>query len=604
MNLDDLQKQWAAYDRKLDASLKLNQRAVREAAFAKVRRSLFWHKAFIAVEILFGVWFLGMLGSFAVDHWGTWKFVAPAVALYAWTLASIVFVTHELVALLRVDYGQPILAIQRELETRRLARIRFTKWILLTGIAIWVLWLVVGLKGLFGFDAYAGGGTVFVLANLLFGAALIAVYVVVSRMNAERIARSTLLRKISDSFAGDALPAAMAHLDELARFEDTVDIAAAQTATPASSPTTAPHQAASRSSGGFSMLKYSAVVVGAIAVLLLALGVGLPLSPEPEFDTKLPAIAGMRLPPDQGHCAEADAANGSGAAAIVKKCLAMRDGTLLGATRYASSAPGAPLIVMTHGFVVDSRALDPAARALRAKTGAEVWTLDLRGHGRSGGRVGDIDYLGQYEDDIADAIGRIRAVKPDGKLILAGHAIGGGMAMRYAQLPAAPGGAPRVDGYLLYAPHLGHGSPTNQANALEPAKGKTEPTIKLHTRRLIGLLMLNAVGIHAFDHLPTLFFNLPPGAGVDRYSFRATRSIGPEDYRAALTADAKPMLVIVGSRDPFSLPAAFPDVVALHRNGTSLIVDGAGSMDVMTRAESLDAVKQWLDGAAFAGGAQ
>jgi alpha-beta hydrolase superfamily lysophospholipase len=573
MNFDDLQKQWIEYDTKLDAVLKLNQRAVREAGFARVRKSLFWHKVFIVAEILVGAWFVMMLGSFTANHWGEWKYVVPSVLLHAWVVASIGFVTYELIALNNIDYGQAIVSIQKQLETRRISRIRFAKWLLLSGTVLWVLWLVVGLKGIFGLDAYAGGGTRFVAINLIVGGLAAVAFIVVSRLNKDRIHRSAALRKISDSLAGDSLIAASAHLDELSRYESGTETEAVPAA-----PAHAQPAGTSRIPLPLRMMKVVAIVALTVAAILLVAGLALTHAPDPEFKQRPAAPAQPSVRPDGGNCYESGAA----------RCLAMRDGLKLGAVRYEGANDAT--IVLTHGLLTDGRSLESTARALRETTGAEVWTLDLRGHGRSGGRPGDVDYIGQYEHDLADAVSQIRKLRPDGKLVLGGHAVGGGMAVRYAQLRDAP----RIDGYLLYTPHLGHTSPTNQGSALETGKAGGEPFLKVHGQRILGLLMLNALGIHAYDDLPALFFNRPAGSWIDRYSFRALRNIGPEDYRAALGADDKPMLVLVGSKDTISVPGAFAEAIALHKNGKSIMIEGAGFDDIALDARSLAAVKTWM----------
>lgn len=62
-------------------------------------------------------------------------------------------------------------------------------------------------------------------------------------------------------------------------------------------------------------------------------------------------------------------------------------------------------------------------------TQAEVFAIDLRGHGKSDGKDGDVDYINQYADDLADIVSAIRKQKPKGKIIIAGHSMGGGVAL-------------------------------------------------------------------------------------------------------------------------------------------------------------------------------
>ena len=68
--------------------------------------------------------------------------------------------------------------------------------------------------------------------------------------------------------------------------------------------------------------------------------------------------------------------------------------------------------------------------ASRLSDQAYVVVPDLRGHGASPERRGDVDYIGQMEDDIAALIETERL--PGQAVILAGHSSGGGLVTRFA----------------------------------------------------------------------------------------------------------------------------------------------------------------------------
>ena len=124
--------------------------------------------------------------------------------------------------------------------------------------------------------------------------------------------------------------------------------------------------------------------------------------------------------------------------------------------------------------------------------------------------------------------------------------MGGGIAVRYATRPERP----PVDGYLLFAPHLGSKSPTTRTRPPEPAEGgDAEPRMKVHIKRTIGLVMLNMFGGARAEWLGNPV--LQPGGGfpIRAYSFRAMSGMAPEDYRAALGTDRLPLLAIIGEND-------------------------------------------------------
>jgi alpha-beta hydrolase superfamily lysophospholipase len=262
----------------------------------------------------------------------------------------------------------------------------------------------------------------------------------------------------------------------------------------------------------------------------------------------------------------------------------LRDGAELFARRYAADSDST--IVLLHGITGDSHAFNTSAGMLRETVDAEVITPDSRGHGRSEGRRGDLGPLGQYEDDIADVLAQIRARKPDGRLILAGHSVGGGIALRYAGLD----GAPPVDAYLLFAPHLGFDSPTTYPP--KPAASEGGPSVKVHGWRMIGLVMLNLVGIDRFNDLYVIDFGSPPGS-TPRYTHRAFSSVAPTDYRAALESVDRPLLVLVGTNDESFYAEHYEAVVSEYSQGKVLVFEGLNHNAITHDPQVLEAVRTW-----------
>ena len=83
---------------------------------------------------------------------------------------------------------------------------------------------------------------------------------------------------------------------------------------------------------------------------------------------------------------------------------AARDGTPLAYRTYPGGAERIAVIV--HGSSAHSASLHPLAKAAQT-AGYTVFTLDMRGHGASGPH-GDIAYIGQLDDDIADLMALLR----------------------------------------------------------------------------------------------------------------------------------------------------------------------------------------------------
>ncbi len=126
-----------------------------------------------------------------------------------------------------------------------------------------------------------------------------------------------------------------------------------------------------------------------------------------------------------------------------------------------------------------------ALSAALAARGVETYAVDIRGHGGSGTR-GDIAYVGQLEDDLADFVAVVRKSAPTAPLTLIGHSAGGGFALRVAASPIQNLFARTV----LLAPYLGYNAPTNRPNSGGWANADIPRFIGLAALRKIGIDLL------------------------------------------------------------------------------------------------------------------
>ncbi len=217
-----------------------------------------------------------------------------------------------------------------------------------------------------------------------------------------------------------------------------------------------------------------------------------------------------------------------------------RDGARLAYRFYDSTSE--KLLIFVHGSSYHSAGYHGLASELSRAGAAKVYLPNLRGHHMSGRRRGDVDYIGQLEDDIADLIAVAREQGQAGKVIIGGHSSGGGFAIRFA------GGkhGRLASGYLLLAPAI----PT----APSMKGGDAGGWAYLNQSRLIGLLVLNAIGIERFNGLAIIAFNKPErfwdGTETLSYSYRLNTSYHPRfDYGSDIRAMGDDVLVLVGEDD-------------------------------------------------------
>ena len=124
------------------------------------------------------------------------------------------------------------------------------------------------------------------------------------------------------------------------------------------------------------------------------------------------------------------------------------------------------------------------AKALR-DAGVSTYALDIRGHGGSG-RRGDIDYIGQIDDDLDDFVTSLGPARPDQVRTLVGFSAGAGFTIRFA------GGryGELFDRYVFLSPIL-PGAPTLRPNA--------GSWTNISIPRVVTIAALDSLGIHAFD---------------------------------------------------------------------------------------------------------
>lgn len=246
-------------------------------------------------------------------------------------------------------------------------------------------------------------------------------------------------------------------------------------------------------------------------------------------------------------------------------------------------------IILIHGVGTDAAYYNSTAGLLRSATGAEVYAIDLRGHGKSEGRSGDVDYIDQYADDVEDIVNAIRKRKPGGKVIIAGHSMGGGVSLQYARHTKTA----RADGYILLAPLIGQNSPAIRQNQA-PASDSIEPFMLIDFAKIIGLKMLNELNDHSHDSLPVLFLNLPENSGTRTYTYRANMSSSPEDYTTGLKALNQPTLVLIGTADEVFDAAALKKAVLENSAAKFQLIENATHNSLRYNPLAIECIKKWF----------
>jgi alpha-beta hydrolase superfamily lysophospholipase len=248
-----------------------------------------------------------------------------------------------------------------------------------------------------------------------------------------------------------------------------------------------------------------------------------------------------------------------------------RDGTDLAYRHYpAQTAAVERIAIVVHGSSGSSRSAIHALSIALAARGVESYAVDIRGHGASGTR-GDIRYLGQLEDDLADLVGEIRKAHPSAPLTLIGHSSGGGFALRVA------GSAIQnlFSRTVLLAPYLGYDAPSSRPDA----GGWASPDIP----RFIALSVLRKIGMPWAESLPTIAFAVPPNSAKvlnADYSYRLMLNFAASrDFRWDLAAASRPIAIFAGGADELMFSDKYREAVG--DRATIQIIAGINHMGIV-----------------------
>ena len=216
-----------------------------------------------------------------------------------------------------------------------------------------------------------------------------------------------------------------------------------------------------------------------------------------------------------------------------------------------------------------------------ATRGVETFVPDIRGHGTSGTR-GDIGYVGELEDDLADFVAVIRNSVPTAPLTLIGHSAGGGFALRVAASPIQNLFARTV----LLAPYLGYDAPTNRPDSGGWAS--------VDVPRIVGLSVLRRIGITCCESLPVIAFAVPPNSErsqTSAYTDRLIRNFATYHYRANLASATRPMTIVLGADDELMLADKYAEAVHAVAPAVEVkLIEGINHMGVVSAPKAVSLI--------------
>jgi alpha-beta hydrolase superfamily lysophospholipase len=88
------------------------------------------------------------------------------------------------------------------------------------------------------------------------------------------------------------------------------------------------------------------------------------------------------------------------------------------------------VVILCHGYAEHARRYDHVAERF-GEAGLITYAIDLRGHGRSGGKRVYLKDISEYTADFHHLVGIATAAHPELKRVVLGHSMGGGVVFAY-----------------------------------------------------------------------------------------------------------------------------------------------------------------------------
>lgn len=222
MELDDLRQAWSEHTSKLDKVLSLNLQAFKTAQLDKTRSALRRFKIYLLFELLIGLFLLLVSGSYIADHISVPTLALPALIFAVSVFVAVTGAIRKLILLGQISYADPVTTIQKTLETMKLNFVRTVRLMVLM-FPLYMVYVVLLLNLLFGWDILANGDKTFLWANLVVSLIFLAPAVWVFRNLTFENIGNPVIRALVHGGGGTQMIEALEFLKAIQNFESEED---------------------------------------------------------------------------------------------------------------------------------------------------------------------------------------------------------------------------------------------------------------------------------------------------------------------------------------------------------------------------------------------
>jgi pimeloyl-ACP methyl ester carboxylesterase len=255
--------------------------------------------------------------------------------------------------------------------------------------------------------------------------------------------------------------------------------------------------------------------------------------------------------------------------------------------------PLAALIFIHGGGAYSEAGYQYLASGLCRKFDTEVYLVDLRGHGHSGGPRGDAPSVEQVWEDLKSMIAEVRRKHPHIPLYLGGHSSGAGLILNYITWDRKT----PVDGYFFISPQLGYKSETDRSDSkISFAKAR------------IWVFVLSALsGGRLLGNTTAVYFNYPQAVlqakplMLKSITRNMAVAITPDHPQEQFGKIDKPFGLFIGANDDLFVPEKVMEYAGyapreIRTKSVQEIVENENHLSILLRADDLmgKTITDWI----------
>lgn len=236
------------------------------------------------------------------------------------------------------------------------------------------------------------------------------------------------------------------------------------------------------------------------------------------------------------------------------------------------------VVIITHGIALHSIYYRKMAELLN-EAGYSVLLYDVRGHGKSQGKRGDVKSVYQFTADLYELIEHVRTIT-DVPVYLLGHSMGGIITKVYATM------YDNFDGTIILS---------------SPVSSKALGILNMLPSWMVGFMKVKT------DFSDPRLSHFPPSDNVDPYALKfftgrliiQTLKKGTKHIEKNISSYKKPVLVMHGSDDKLVKPEAsknFYESIPYEDKALVIVEGGYHNLNNDTVTEQvLDEITKWLN---------